>query len=107
LTRRFHTYLLASACEAHSRGHTKRLLLRQQSARPAEPAHQKQLTGKLIAVREGVVATAKGYEFQYQGWAVAESKCCPFFDFHLDFEEGTGYCAFVDRKEGIKAFIWR
>jgi len=94
LTRRFHTYLLASACEAHSRGHTKRLLLRQQSARPAEPAHQKQLTGKLIAVREGVVATAKGYEFQYQGLGRSRKQMLPFTSI---WKKGADYCALVDR----------
>jgi hypothetical protein len=39
-------------------------------------------------------------------WAVAESKCCPFFDFHIDLErEGTLVCLRLTGSEGVKAFI--
>ena len=80
---------------------------------PAERARHKQLTDKLIAVRTQVSETAKGYEFQYRptdvslaelaDWAVAESKCCPFFDFHIDLEGGGKRLGL--RLEGVKAFI--
>jgi hypothetical protein len=37
---------------------------------------------------------------------VAESKCCPFFDFHIDLEEtGNLLCLRLTGEEGIKAFI--
>src|SRR5689334_4073859 len=68
-----------------------------------ERAHHTQLTEKLISVRKDVVEIEKGYDFQYRppdisifelaDWVVAEGKCCPFFDFHIDMEEqGTLLC---------------
>jgi hypothetical protein len=82
----------------------------------AERARHKQLTEKLIRVRKEVVETEKGYEFQYGAadvtltelaeWVVAEGKCCPFFDFHIDLErEGALLCLRLTGEEGIKAFI--
>ena len=83
---------------------------------PAERARHKELTEKLIKVRQEVVETEKGYEFQYRPadvtlvelaeWVVAEGKCCPFFDFHIDLErEGALLCLRLTGEEGIKAFI--
>jgi uncharacterized protein HemX len=83
---------------------------------PEERARHKQLTEKLMAARREIVETEKGYEFQFSPknislaelseWVVAESKCCPFFDFHLDLEkEGTLLCLRLTGEEGIKAFI--
>jgi len=83
---------------------------------PAERAHHKQLTDKIIATRKEIVETEKGYEFQFSpadislaelaDWVVAESKCCPFFDFHLDLEQvGTLLCLRLTGEEGIKAFV--
>jgi hypothetical protein len=83
---------------------------------PAERARHKQLSEKLIAARKEIVETAKGYEFQFSpknvslaelaDWVSAESKCCPFFDFHIDLEgEGSLLCLRLTGEEGIKAFI--
>jgi hypothetical protein len=83
---------------------------------PAERARHKQLTEKLISVRKEVVETEKGYEFQYgpadvtlaelAEWVVAEGKCCPFFDFHIDLEHaGALLCLRLTGEDGIKAFI--
>jgi hypothetical protein len=83
---------------------------------PAERAHQKQLTDKLIAARKEIVESEHGYEFHFSPqtvsiadlaeWVVAESKCCPFFDFHIDLErEGNLLCLRLTGAEGIKAFI--
>ncbi len=83
---------------------------------PAERTHHTQLTEKLLAVRKDVVETATGYELQFSpadvslaelaDWSVVESKCCPFFDFHLDLErKGTLLCLRLTGEEGIKAFI--
>ena len=83
---------------------------------PAERAHHAQLTEKLMSVRKEVVETEKGYEFQYSPsdisflelayWVVAEGKCCPFFDFHIDMEEqGTLLCLRLTGADGVKAFI--
>jgi hypothetical protein len=83
---------------------------------PAERARHKQLTEKLVSVRKDVVETEKGYEFQYSPadvtlgelaeWVIAEGKCCPFFDFHIDLEhEGALLCLRLTGEEGIKAFI--
>jgi hypothetical protein len=83
---------------------------------PAERAHHKQLTEKLISSRTKILETEKGYEFQFNqsvvsiaelaDWVVAESKCCPFFDFHIDLErEGTLVCLRLTGEQGIKHFI--
>ena len=83
---------------------------------PEERARHKQLSEKLMAARKETVETEKGYEFQYSpadvtlaelaAWVVAESKCCPFFDFHIDLErEGKLACLRLTGEEGIKAFI--
>ncbi len=83
---------------------------------PDEQAHHKQLREKLTAARKEIVETEKGYEFQYSPadvslaelaeWVGAESKCCPFFDFHIDLErEGKLLCLRLTGEEGIKAFI--
>jgi hypothetical protein len=82
----------------------------------AERARHKQLSEKLMAARKQTVETEKGYEFQYgpadislaelAEWVGAESKCCPFFDFHIDLEEeGRLLCLRLTGEEGIKAFI--
>src|SRR6266851_454039 len=81
---------------------------------PEERARHKQLGEKLMAARKETVETEKGYEFQYSpadvsmaelaDWVAAESKCCPFFDFHIDLErEGKLVC--LRLTGGIKAFI--
>ena len=81
-----------------------------------ERAHHKQLSDKLWAARNAVVETEKGYEFQFRpqkvtlaelaDWVVAESKCCPFFDFHMDLEnEGKLICLRLTGEEGVKQFI--
>lgn len=81
-----------------------------------ERAHHKQLSQKLIAARKKIVETTKGYEFQFSPrdvslaelaeWVVAESKCCPFFDFHIDLEnEGSLLCLRLTGDDGIKEFI--
>ena len=83
---------------------------------PAERAHHKQLTEKLIASRNAIVETGKGYEFQFDpatvsvadlaDWVVAEAKCCPFFYFHIDLEkEGTLTCLGLTGQTGIKQVI--
>jgi hypothetical protein len=82
----------------------------------AERARHQQLSDKLVAARTATVETENGYEFQYSPsnvslaelaeWAEAESKCCPFFDFHIDLErEGTLLCLRLTGDEGIKLFI--
>jgi len=83
---------------------------------PEGRAHHTQLTEKLLAARKGILETAKGYEFQFSPKSVslaeladfvaAESKCCPFFDFHIDLEgAGSLLCLRLTGEEGIKAFI--
>lgn len=81
-----------------------------------ERARHKQLTDKLLAERKGIVETDIGYEFQYDPsrvsiaevaeWVTAESKCCPFFDFHIDLErEGRLICLRLTGEEGVKPFL--
>lgn len=83
---------------------------------PAERARHKELGEKLMAAKTATVETPNGYEFQYSPakislaevaeWVVAESKCCPFFDFHIDLEkEGTLVCLRLTGSEGVKQFM--
>ena len=83
---------------------------------PEERKRHEKLTEKLMAARKEIVETEKGYEFQYSPsevslaelaeWVAAESKCCSFFDFHIDLErEGKLACLRLTGEEGIKAFI--
>jgi len=73
-------------------------------------------TQKLKARHTQVIETDKGYELQFRAndvsvieaaeWVRRESKCCPFFDFHIDLEnEGKLVCLRLTGREGIKAFI--
>jgi hypothetical protein len=71
---------------AHSRDDKKDFYCDSEALDLRNGPHQSQLTDKLIAVRTGVVATAKGYEFRYHpaDLSLAElsrrrSKSCPFF----------------------------
>lgn len=81
-----------------------------------ERAHHKQLGDKLTAARKAIVETGNGYEFQFgpqdvtlaelADWVAAESKCCPFFDFHIDLEnEGKLICLRLTGEEGVKQFM--
>jgi hypothetical protein len=81
-----------------------------------ERLRHQQLTEKLRAPQKEIVEMEKGYEFQYSPaevslaelteWVAAESKCCPFFDFHIDVvHEGKLVCLRLTGEEGIKAFI--
>lgn len=83
---------------------------------PEERARHEALTKKLLAKRQETIETDKGYELQYNStevsvgevaeWVVAESKCCPFFDFHIDLEmEGKQVCLRLTGPEGVKQFI--
>jgi len=83
---------------------------------PEQRARHKQLSEKLMAAKKEIVETEKGYEFQFSPedvslaelaeWVVAESKCCPFFDFYIDLErQGKLACLRLTGEEGIKAFI--
>jgi hypothetical protein len=82
----------------------------------SERTRHKELTEKLMSSRTETIETEKGYEFHYSPakvavaevaeWVVMESKCCPFFDFHIDLENaGQLVCLRLTGREGIKAFI--
>jgi hypothetical protein len=81
-----------------------------------ERARLKELTARLLASRIDTIEIEKGYEFQYSPekvsiaevgeWVVLESKCCSFFDFHIDLEnQGKLVCLRLTGSDGIKAFI--
>jgi hypothetical protein len=81
-----------------------------------ERAKHMLLTGKLIMARKDIVEMENGYEFRFgssnvsvaelANWVTAESKCCPFFDFHIDLEqEGRSLCLRLTGEDGIKQFI--
>jgi hypothetical protein len=81
-----------------------------------ERTRHKELTEKLLTARNAAIEMGNGYEFQYSPdkvtiaevaeWVVVESKCCPFFDFHIDLEnQGRLVCLRLTASEGIKDFI--
>ena len=83
---------------------------------PAERAAHKELTDRLIAARREITETRDGYEFQFDAsaisfpdlanWAVAEGRCCPFFDFHLNLEnQGRALNLRLTGPDGVKPFI--
>jgi hypothetical protein len=83
---------------------------------PNERAIHERLTKRLISVRKAVVEYSKGYEFQFSpsditvgelaAWVSNESKCCPFFDFHIDIEDRAHLlCLRLTGADGIKEFI--
>jgi hypothetical protein len=83
---------------------------------PAEWARHREVSEKMLAARTAIVETEKGYELQFNPdkisvgevaeWVTRESKCCPFFDFHIDLENrGTLICLRLTGEEGVKAFI--
>ena len=83
---------------------------------PAERTRHEALTKKLLSARKATVETEKGYELQFSPadvtvaevaeWVVAESRCCSFFDFHIDLENaGTLICLRLTGAEGVKQFI--
>ena len=83
---------------------------------PEERTHLKQLGNKLKATRTKVVEMGNGYEFQFSpkdvtlaeltDWVRMESKCCSFFDFHIDLEnKGALLCLRLTGEEGVKQFI--
>lgn len=87
-----------------------------QALNPAERAHHRQLTDKLMASRKKIVESERGYEFQFSAstvsltelsdWVAAEARCCSFFDFHIDLEEkGRLLCLRLTGQPGIKPFI--
>lgn len=82
----------------------------------SQRARHLELTKKLVEKRQQIVEMEKGYEFQFRPedvsiaelaeWTMLESKCCPFFDFHIDLEnEGKLACLRLTGAEGVKAFI--
>jgi len=83
---------------------------------PTERAAHKVLTDRLIAARHKITETPDGYEFQFDAsvisfpdlanWSVAEAKCCPFFDFHLDLENsGSALSLRLTGPDGVKPFL--
>jgi hypothetical protein len=79
--------------------------LRLKALNAGERRKREELTQKLLAKRRDVVEMEKGHEFQcapedvsvaeVAEWVKAESKCCPFFDFHMIWRSKGGWCACV------------
>jgi hypothetical protein len=83
---------------------------------PDERIRHKQLTDKLLASANQIVELENGYDFQlnpsviglaeFAEWLAHESKCCPFFDFQVDYKnEGSLLSVKLTGVEGIKPFI--
>jgi hypothetical protein len=83
---------------------------------PTERARHKALTETLMTKSSKIVETEEGYEFHYSHldvslpllseWISAESRCCPFFDFQIDFQkQGQLLTLRLTGEPGIKPFI--
>jgi hypothetical protein len=83
---------------------------------PAERARHKALTDKLLKMRRRTVELANAYEFEFRtaevtvgelaDWVASESKCCPFFDFQINLQNGGAVLTLrLAGAEGINAFI--
>ena len=83
---------------------------------PAERTRHKQLTDTLLANTHAIIELGNGYEFQLNPtvirfaelaeWLAHESKCCPFFDFQVNYKnEGSLLSVKLTGTEGIKPFI--
>jgi len=94
----------------------KQILLQHQSSESGGARASQAIDRQADRGKEGDRGNRKGYEFQYSpsnvsigelaDWVVAEGKCCPFFDFHIDLErEGKLLCLRLTGEEGIKPFI--
>jgi hypothetical protein len=83
---------------------------------PAERAEHQALTARLA---ESIVETRElenGYAFEIESsrlpvwelakWTDFERRCCPFFDFNLEWRRERGPLTFrLTGREGVKAFI--
>jgi hypothetical protein len=83
---------------------------------PEERTRHKELTNKLLRIRQKTAELEHGYEFSFDGgstslaelaeWVAAESKCCPFFDFHIASEShGKLLRLRLTGADGVKPFI--
>jgi hypothetical protein len=110
------TSLTATSAERQTMTTRDKFYCNGKALNPTARAHHEQLTEKLIATRQEIVETEKGYEFQFNpavvslaelaDWVVNEGKCCPFFDFHIDLErEGSLLCLRLTGEPEIKPFI--
>jgi hypothetical protein len=104
------------ACATNQRPQENKFYCNVKALSLTERANHKQLTDKLIATRNKIVETPKGYEFQFSpsaitieelaDWVAKEGKCCPFLDFHIDLEEqGSLLCLRLTGADRIKMFI--
>ena len=82
---------------------------------PAERTRQKQLSEQLAAARIETKELPDGFAFRLQmeaslsdlaEWVSLERKCCPFFNFEIEFERNNGPVWLKLRgEEGVKQFI--
>jgi hypothetical protein len=83
---------------------------------PAERATHRQLTERLLPAVRGTREIAEGYVFELDArqvaiadlaaWVDFERRCCPFFDFHLEWRRENGPVTLqLTGREGVKAFI--
>ena len=83
---------------------------------PAERARHEQLSKKLREARVEIKELSNGFAFRLQNesvslpdvaeWVSGERKCCPFFDFEIDFQgDGGPLWLELKGKDGVKQFI--
>jgi hypothetical protein len=83
---------------------------------PAERAEHKQVTTRMLAAMQRTREVADGYAFDLDGahlsikdlasWVDFERRCCPFFDFQVDWRRERGPVTLqLTGRTGIKDFI--
>jgi hypothetical protein len=83
---------------------------------PAERTEHQQLTERLAETILNTVEIADGYAFEIDGhrvsirdlaqWTEFERRCCPFFDFNLEWRRENGPVTLrLTGRDGVKQFI--
>jgi hypothetical protein len=83
---------------------------------PAERVEHEQLSKKLREARLEIKELSDGFAFELRAdavsladlaeWVIGERKCCPFFDFGIDFKgDGEPLWLELKGKDGVKQFI--
>jgi hypothetical protein len=83
---------------------------------PAERTAHRQLTQRLLPAVRGTREMTDGYAFELDthqlgvadlaSWVDFERRCCPFFDFHLEWRRENGPVTLqLTGRDGVKEFI--
>jgi hypothetical protein len=82
---------------------------------PQERKQHEKLSHEIVSAVTGHREVDSGYAFQLDParvalpdlarWVSGERKCCPFFDFQINLENGDRLSLTLTGRDGVKAFI--